>query len=83
MTLTSVRTMLVYTVQIQTNSGWQSYIHTDDLEDALEVMEAIVGTHRSASRIIENYENGNIVQEKFPYWPDQPERDFDWRKDGF
>lgn len=85
---TPVRSALAFTVQIQTDSGWHPYIHTDDMEDALEAMESVVHTLRSPSRVIENGENGNIVQEKFPYFNDWPEAEdvvktFDWRQDGF
>lgn len=83
---TPMRSALAFTVQIQTDSGWHPYIHTDDMEDALEAMEGVCHTLRSPSRVIEN-ENGNIVQEKFPYFNEWPENEdvgyFDWRKDGF
>ena len=82
MTLVPTRTPLPLTVQIQTNSGWQPYFHTDEMEEALALLEKVVSVHRSASRVIEN-ENGNIVQEKFPYFPDAHVAEFDWRKDGF
>jgi len=82
----SVRTHLAYTCQVQGDFGWTSYIHTDDMEEALECMEEIVASERLPARVIENYEDSNILQEMYPRNSHQKALsliDFDWRQDGF
>ena len=74
-----------YTVQTQIESGWMNYIHTDDMDDALEWMENVSRSNGIAARVIENNEGGNVLQEIYTDAPFSINLriDLDWRKYGF